>query len=106
MPRTFLHRSSIGRGISISYPFSSGDQRAQLDGAAWLRRPADLPALAQRWQDLLNQSTGGDPGIEQAMTRLWEEQGGTLAARFGSKYDSRPVWCYIRTAIGVSKSSA
>jgi pimeloyl-ACP methyl ester carboxylesterase len=63
--------------------------------------PADLKVqeLTRRWQDLLTRSTGGDPGIQQAMKRLWEEQGDTLAARFGSKYDSRPIWGYIETAI-------
>ena len=39
------------------------------------------------------------------MKRLWEEQGDTLAAQFGSKYDSRPVWSYITKAIGVMKNS-
>lgn len=63
--------------------------------------PADakVQALARRWQDLLNQSTAGDRQIEQAMKRLWEEQGDKLAAQFGAKYDSRPVWGYITRAI-------
>jgi DNA-binding transcriptional MerR regulator len=69
--------------------------------------PADarVQALAQRWRELLSWSTGGDPGIEQAMKRLWEEQGDNLAARFGSKYDSRPVWGYINKALAVAKST-
>src|SRR5262249_3310968 len=35
--------------------------------------PADakVQALVRRWQGLLHQSTGGDPGIEQGMKRLW-----------------------------------
>jgi pimeloyl-ACP methyl ester carboxylesterase/DNA-binding transcriptional MerR regulator len=63
--------------------------------------PADpkVQELARRWQELLTRSTGGDPGIKQAMKRLWEEQGDALAAQFGSKYDSRPIWGYIETAI-------
>ena len=69
--------------------------------------PADatVQALARRWQDLLKQSTCGDPEIQQAMKRLWEEQGDKLAAQFGSKYDSRPVWGDITRAIAVAKSS-
>ena len=69
--------------------------------------PADakVQALARRWQDLLHQSTGGDPEIQEAMKRLWEEQGDNLAAQFGSKYDSRPIWDYITRAIAVGKSS-
>ena len=67
--------------------------------------PADakVQALARRWQEMLTQSTGGDKEIEQAMKRLWEEQGDQLAAQFGAKYDSRPVWGYIRQAIAAGK---
>jgi pimeloyl-ACP methyl ester carboxylesterase/DNA-binding transcriptional MerR regulator len=63
--------------------------------------PADpkVQELTRRWQELLTQSTGGDPGIQQAMKRLWEEQGDALAAQFGSKYDSRPIWGYLEAAI-------
>ncbi len=62
--------------------------------------PADpkVQELTRRWHELVTRSTGGDPGIKQAMRRLWEEQGDALAARFGSKYDSRPVWGYVETA--------
>jgi MerR family transcriptional regulator, thiopeptide resistance regulator len=78
--------------------------RAEMDKGT---DPADakVQALARRWQDLLNQSTGGDPAIQQAMKRLWEEQGDNLAAQFGSKYDSRPIWGYIDRAIAAAKSS-
>jgi DNA-binding transcriptional MerR regulator/pimeloyl-ACP methyl ester carboxylesterase len=63
--------------------------------------PADpkVQALARRWQELLTRSTGGDPGIKDAMKRLWEEQGDALAAKFGSRYDSRPIWGYVEAAI-------
>jgi DNA-binding transcriptional MerR regulator len=62
-----------------------------------------VQALARRWQDLLGQSTLGDPQIEQAMKRLWQEQGDQLAAQFGSRYDSRPVWGYITRAIAAAE---
>lgn len=66
--------------------------------------PADpaVQALAQRWKALLHFSTGGDPEVAQGMKRLWEEQGDTLAAQFGSKYDSRPVWGYVNKALAVT----
>ncbi len=67
---------------------------------------AKVQALAQRWQDLLHESTGGDEKIEQAMKRLWEEQGDNLAAQFGSKYDSRPIWGYITKAVAAAKPSS
>ena len=68
--------------------------------------PADakVQALLRRWQDLLQQSTGGDAEIKQAMKRLWEEQGDNLTAQFGSKYDSRPIWGYIERAIAAAKT--
>jgi DNA-binding transcriptional MerR regulator len=76
--------------------------RAEMDKGT---DPADaqVQALVRRWQDLLNRSTGGDPGIQQAMKRLWEEQGDNLAAQFGSKYDSRPIWGYIERATAAAK---
>lgn len=69
--------------------------------------PADpaVQALAGRWQELLAQSTANDPHIEQAMKRLWEEQGDRLAAQFGSQYDSRPVWAYVQKAIAAGKNN-
>ena len=69
--------------------------------------PADatVQALVPRWVDLLNWSTGGDPGMRQSLKRLWEEQGDTLAAQFGSQYDLRPGWGYIEKAIAAAKRS-
>jgi hypothetical protein len=76
--------------------------RAEMDRGT---DPADpkVQALAKRWIDLLQKSTGGDPAMKESMKRLWEEQGDTLAAQFGSKYDSRPVWGYVEKAIAASK---
>jgi|GEM_PF-182613 len=76
--------------------------RAEMDQGVNPAEPK-VQALAKRWQDLLNRSTGGDPGIKQAMKQLWEEQGDALAAKFGSKYDSRPIWGYIDAAIQQGK---
>ncbi len=65
-----------------------------------------VQALASRWQDLLTRSTGGDPKVQQAMKQLWEEQGDELVAKFGAKYDSRPIWGYIETAIRCGAAAA
>jgi len=71
--------------------------RAEMDKGT---DPADpkVQSLARRWQELVHRSTLGDPSIQEAMKRLWEEQGDALAAQFGSQYDSRPVWGYITRA--------
>ena len=78
--------------------------RAEMDNGT---DPADakVQALLRRWQNLLIRSTAGDTGILQAMKRLWEEQGDNLAAQFGSKYDSRPIWGYIERATAAAKST-
>jgi DNA-binding transcriptional MerR regulator len=76
--------------------------RAEMDKGT---DPADpkVQALARRWQDLVAQSTGGDPQVEQSLKRLWEEQGDNLAAQFGAQYDSRPIWGYITQAIQAAR---
>jgi DNA-binding transcriptional MerR regulator len=63
-----------------------------------------VQALAQRWTDLLRETTASDPAIEQSLRRLWQEQGDTLAAQFGAQYDPRPVAVYITTVIQAAKT--
>jgi MerR family transcriptional regulator, thiopeptide resistance regulator len=61
-------------------------------------------ALAKRWESMVDKTTGGDPEITQALKRLWDEQGDVLAAQHGSRYDPRPVFGYIGTAIEAAKA--
>lgn len=58
-----------------------------------------VQALAKRWVDMVRETTDGDPAVEQALKRLWDEQGDALAAQHGSRYDPRPVFGYITKAI-------
>ena len=62
-------------------------------------RSAKVRKLAQRWQDMVEETTAGDPGIKQALGKLWDEQGDVLAAHHDAQYDPRPVFEYITTAI-------
>jgi len=71
--------------------------RAEMDQGTDVSDPK-VQSLARRWQDLVERSSLGDPGIRDAMKKLWEEQGDALAAQFGEKYDSRPIWGYITKA--------
>jgi DNA-binding transcriptional MerR regulator len=71
--------------------------RAEMDKGTDVSDPK-VQSLARRWQDQVTRSSLGDPGIKEAMKRLWEEQGDKLAAQFGEKYDSRPIWGYITKA--------
>jgi hypothetical protein len=79
--------------------------RAEMDKGTDPSSP-QVQSLAKRWNELVHLSTGGDAGIAENIKRLWEEQGDALAAQFGAKYDSRPVWGYITKAIEVSKASS
>jgi DNA-binding transcriptional MerR regulator len=65
-----------------------------------------VQVLAKRWMDLVNQFTGGDPGIGQSLQRLWQEQGDNLAAQHGPEYDPRPVSEYIGKAIAAMTGPA
>jgi DNA-binding transcriptional MerR regulator len=66
--------------------------------------PADprVQALEQRRQALVNAFTGGDKGIEQSLTRLWQEQGDQLAAQYG--YDPK-LLAYLGKVAAAAKGS-
>jgi len=67
--------------------------------------PADPKAqeLEKRRQALVDAFTGGDPGIEQSLTRLWKEQGDKLCAQFG--YDPK-VLAYLDKVNQAAKGPA
>jgi MerR family transcriptional regulator, thiopeptide resistance regulator len=60
--------------------------------------------LARRWMALVNEFTGGDPGISQSLGRLWREQGDTIASQHGSQYDPRDLFDYIGKAQAAAKA--
>ena len=66
--------------------------------------PADprVQALSKRRDALIQGFTGGNPGIEQSLNRLWAEQGDKLAAQFG--YDPR-LMEYLSKVAEAAKSS-
>lgn len=66
----------------------------------------EVQALAGRWQRLINAFTGGDPGIENSLGRLWKEQGDTLAAQHPPQYDPRGVSEFIGKAMAAGKGQA
>ena len=63
-------------------------------------------SLARRWLALINEFTGGDPGISRSLGRLWQEQGDNIVAQHGAEYDSRGVYDYIGKAIAIVKASS
>ncbi|MCC6237936.1 MAG: MerR family transcriptional regulator [Dehalococcoidia bacterium] len=42
---------------------------------------SEVQALAQRWQALIEQFTGGDPGIRSSLQRMYESEGPEAASR-------------------------
>jgi DNA-binding transcriptional MerR regulator len=77
------------------------DVRAEMEAGTDPKKPK-VRRLAQRWQAMVEATTAGDPAIRDALKRLWDEQGDTLAAQHGSQYDPRPVFGYITKAIEAS----
>jgi len=67
--------------------------------------PADPKAqeLEKRRQALVDAFTGGDPGIEQSLKRMWIEQGDKLCAQFG--YDPK-VLAYLDKVNQAAKGPA
>jgi DNA-binding transcriptional MerR regulator len=79
--------------------------RAEMDKGTDPAAP-EVQAMARRWMALVQEFTGGDPGIERAVGRVWTEQGDALVAQHGSQYDPRGVSDYIGRAIAVAGGNA
>jgi DNA-binding transcriptional MerR regulator len=62
----------------------------------------EIQALARRWQGLVEEFTGGDPGIEAAVKNVYKEEGPALEARFGNVPDA-PMFEYMSKAFAVMK---
>jgi hypothetical protein len=67
--------------------------------------PADpkVQELVKRQHALVLAFSGGDPGIEQSLKRMWTEQGPALAAQYG--YDPKLLE-YLARANEAAKGSA
>ena len=65
----------------------------------------EVQAMARRWMDLIDAFTGGDPGIQGSLGRLWKEQGDAIAAQHDSRYDPRGVMEYIGRAMAVLRGN-
>jgi DNA-binding transcriptional MerR regulator len=74
------------------------DIRVEMEAGTDPKKPK-IRKLAERWQEMVEETTAGDPAIKDALKRLWEEQGDVLVAQHGSQNDPRPVIGYITAAI-------
>ena len=59
-----------------------------------------MQAIARRWRELIEQFTGGDPGIRESLGRMYREQGVEAASR--GWVSSEPM-AYVGQALAVSK---
>jgi len=96
-----------------------GEERMQQAPADWERLTADVraemeagtdptdpkaQALARRWQGLIDEFTGGDPGIADSLRRMWQERGDQIAAQHGMGYDPR-LFEFMGKALEALKAS-
>ncbi len=61
--------------------------------------------LARRWMVLVNEFTGGDPGVAQSSGRLWKEQGDQILAQHSMQEDPRELFDYLGPALKSLKGS-
>ena len=85
--------------VQEEWPRLIAEVRAEMQKGTSPQAPEVL-ALARRWQGLINEFTGGDPGIERSLGQLWKEQGDNLAAKLGDQNDGRELFGYIKQALG------
>jgi MerR family transcriptional regulator, thiopeptide resistance regulator len=90
--------------VQQEWPELIAQVRAEMQKGTAPTAPEVL-ALAQRWQGLINEFTGGDAGIERSVGRLWKEQGDNLVATYGTQFDSRDVFEYIGQALAAVNGS-
>jgi DNA-binding transcriptional MerR regulator len=66
--------------------------------------PADprVQELMRRWTGLVNEFTGGDPGILQSVTNLWKNEGPALAQQHGYNFDPA-LFEYVNKAMAAAK---
>lgn len=62
-------------------------------------------ALASRWNGLIAAFTGGSPGIDRSLNRLWQEQGDALSERYGHGLDPRMMEYMGRARAALSSRS-
>jgi hypothetical protein len=65
--------------------------------------PASEPvqALARRWMGLVHEFTGGDPGIEDSLRRMYEQEQNIAGMDMAAM---RPMMAYMDKAIAAAKS--
>ncbi len=88
------------RQVEGEWPELMAKVQAEMDRGT---DPADerVQALARRWKELVQEFTGGDPGISQSLGRLWQEE--TTVHGMGSG-NMQSLMGYVRQAWEAGKA--
>lgn len=65
---------------------------------------AEIQKIAARWQRLVHEFTGGDPGIAKSLTAMYQQEGPALQQRLGAVPD-RAMFEYMARAFAVGRAS-
>jgi DNA-binding transcriptional MerR regulator len=84
--------------VQKEWPVLIAEVKAEMEKGTDPTSPEVLD-LARRWMGLVNEFTGGDPGIEKSAKKLWAEKGDHLVAKHGAEYDFRDTYQYIERAM-------
>jgi DNA-binding transcriptional MerR regulator len=87
------------REVEAEWPILIAEVRAEMDKGT---DPASAPvqALAQRWMALIHEFTGGNPGIEQSLQKMYQQEDSIAGMDVQA---IRPIMEYINKAIAAMK---
>jgi DNA-binding transcriptional MerR regulator len=75
--------------------------RAAMENGADPAAP-EVQALARRWKGLVEEFTGGNPGIERSVAKVYQNEGPALEARYGNVPDAA-MFEYMSKAFAAMK---
>ena len=70
------------RQVEAEWPALMAEMRAALERGDDPASPA-VQELARRWQGLIDEFTGGNPGIAQSLNRMYQQEPGVAAQHGG-----------------------
>jgi DNA-binding transcriptional MerR regulator len=90
------------REVEAEWPRLMAAMKAEMEAGTDPAGPR-VQALAARWRELVEMFTGGDPGLGQAVGKLWQERGPETASAHGMDFD-RGLFEYVGKAHEAAKA--
>ena len=82
------------RAVEAEWPELIGQVRAEMQRGTDPKDPR-VQALAKRWNELVQEFTGGDPGIEKSLAKFYQGE-----PQAGAKYSLDPgIFAYVQEAL-------